>query len=116
MLAKAFWEDRSGDSAVKYAPGDAIPDDHPKREWLIKSGIAAPALDVVEDSNLDDVKVDVDDMHVPIDDAPALDVVEDSGKPKPTDSIEKHREYATKHGIDPKGLSRAQLVKAIRDL
>ena len=39
-----------------------------------------------------------------------------AGKPKPTDSIEKHREYATKHGIDPKGLSRAQLVKAIRDL
>lgn len=117
MLAKAHWEDRSGEQPVKYIPGDEIPDDHPKREWLLRSKIAVaeptsePDVSVVPDGDSD--APSDGSASVPDDDpAPAST---SGGKPKPTDSIEKHREYATKVGIDPKGLSRAQLIKAIKD-
>lgn len=123
MLAKAFWEDRSGNPAVKYAPGDEIPDDHPKRDWLLRSKIAAvveepaEAVDVADDQ---DDAVDVVDDDQAVDNTPADDVEEpvkaDTAKPKPTDSVDAHRNYLKARKIDTKGLTRQQMIKIIAGL
>lgn len=120
MLAKAFWEDRSGDPAVKYAPGDEIPDDHPKRDWLLRSKIAAVVEEPVEAVDVADDQDDVVDDDQAVDNTPADDVDEpvkvDTAKPKPTDSIDDHRAYLKARKIDTKGLTRAQMIKIIAGL
>lgn len=122
MLAKAFWEDRSGDPAVKYAPGDEIPDDHPKRDWLLRSKIAAVVEEPVKVDAADDQDdaVDVVDDAQDVDDTPVDDVEEpvkvDAAKPKPTDSVDAHRNYLKARKIDTKGLTRPQMIKIIAGL
>lgn len=37
-------------------------------------------------------------------------------KPKPTESVEKHRTYLASRGIETKGLNRAQMIKIISGL
>lgn len=120
MLAKAFWEDRSGDPVVKYTPGDEIPDDHPKREWLIRSGIAAVVEEPAEAVDVADDQDDAVDDAQDVDNTPADEVQEpvkvDTAKPKPTDSIDDHRAYLKARKIDTKGLTRAQMIKIIAGL
>ena len=38
------------------------------------------------------------------------------GKPKPTDSVDAHRVYLKSRKVDPKGMTRAQMIKAIAGL
>lgn len=123
MLAKAFWEDRSGNPSVKYSPGDEIPDDHPKRDWLLRSKIAVAVdepVKVAEVIDDQDDAVDVVDDDQAVDNTPADDVDEpvkvDTAKPKPTDSIDDHRAYLKARKIDTKGLTRAQMIKIIAGL
>lgn len=130
MLAIAFWEDYSKRPVVKYAPGDEIADDHPKRDWLLASGIAvdepeAPNPEPVAKPSSDEVPASDDagdqtdgeadngdaDPNPEPEAKPAPD-----GKPKPTDSVEAHRAYLKSRKIDPKGMSRPQMIKAIAGL
>lgn len=110
MLAVAHWEDRSGDRPVKYKPGDEVPDDHPKREWLLRSKIVKLAEDTPKQVKSKKVE--------PVDEKP--DEVEDPAtapeKPKPTDSVDAHRSYLKARKIDTKGLTRPQMIKIIAGL
>lgn len=110
MLAVAHWEDRSGGRPVKYKPGDEVPDDHPKREWLLRSKI----VKLVEDAP-DEVKLKKVD---PVEDTPdeVEEPVADPEKPKPTDSVDAHRNYLKARKIDTKGLTRPQMIKIIAGL
>lgn len=110
MLAKAFWDDRSGDRVVKYAPGDKISDSHPKRDWLIKSGIA---VEEVKASKPTKAKEPAKPKPEPVEDEP---VKAASKKPKPTDSAEAHRAYLKARKVETKGLTRAQMIKVIAGL
>lgn len=110
MLAKAFWDDRSGDRVVKYAPGDKISDSHPKRDWLIKSGIAVEEVKVSKPAK---AKEPVEPKSEPVEGEP---VKTDSKKPRPTDSAEAHRAYLKARKVDTKGLTRAQMIKVIAGL
>lgn len=110
MLAKAFWDDRGGDRVVKYAPGDKISDSHPRRDWLLKSGIAVEEVKV---SNPTKAKEPVEPKPEPVEDEP---VKADSKKPKPTDSAEAHRAYLKARKVETKGLTRAQMIKVIAGL
>lgn len=110
MLAKAFWNDTSGDRVVKYAPGDKISDSHPKRDWLIKSGIA---VEEVKASKPTKAKESAEPKPEPVEDEP---VKADSKKPKPTDSAEAHRAYLKARKVETKGLTRAQMIKVIAGL
>lgn len=107
MLAKAFWDDRSGDRVVKYAPGDKISDSHPRRVWLLKSGIAVEEVKPVK------AKEPAKPKPEPVEDEP---VKADSKKPKPTDSAEAHRAYLKARKVETKGLTRAQMIKTIAGL
>lgn len=107
MLAKAFWDDRSGDRVVKYAPGDKIADSHPRRDWLLKSGIA---VEEVKASKPTKAKEPVKAEPKPVKGEPAK---ADSKKPKPTDSAEAHRAYLKARKVETKGLTRAQMIKVI---
>lgn len=119
MIVKAFWQDRSGGKVVKYTPGDEIADDHPKRDWLLRSGIA---IDESKDSkpvkakskeSVNDEK-SAKTSEAPVnDEEPAKTSVD---KPKPTDSVDAHRAYLKSRKIDPKGMTRAQMIKAIAGL
>lgn len=119
MLAKAFWEDRSEDPAVKYAPGDEIPDDHAEREWLLRSGIAADVEESAGEPEAEDDQDAADDDQ-DVDDAPAEEDEEpvkvDTAKPKPTDSVDAHRDYLKARKIDIKGLTRPQMIKIVAGL
>ena len=115
MLAVAHWEDRSGDRPVKYKPGDEVPDDHPKREWLLRSKIVK-----LDEDTADDVKPEKVE---PVDDTPDEDTADeveepatDPKKPKPTDSVDAHRAYLKARKIDTKGLTRPQMIKIIAGL
>ena len=110
MLAKAFWDDRSGDRVVKYAPGDKISDSHPRRDWLIKSGIA---VEEVKASKSTKAKEPAKPKPEPVEDEP---VKAASKKPKPTDSAEAHRAYLKARKVETKGLTRAQMIKVIAGL
>lgn len=110
MLAKAFWDDRSGDRVVKYAPGDKISDSHPKRDWLLKSGIAVEEVKVSKPVK---AKEPAKPKPEPVEDEPAK---ADSKKPKPTDSVDAHRAYLKTRKVDTKGLTRAQMIKVIAGL
>lgn len=111
MLAKAFWNDTSGDRVVKYAPGDVIKDDHPKRDWLLKSGIAVE--EVKASKAKEPAKPTPKPAAEPVEDEPAK---ADSKKPKPTDSAEAHRAYLKARKVETKGLTRAQMIKVIAGL
>lgn len=109
MLAKAFWDDRSGDRVVKYAPGDKISDSHPRRDWLLKSGIAVEEVKATKAKETAKPAPKPE----PVEDEPAK---ADSKKPKPTDSAEAHRAYLKARKVETKGLTRAQMIKVIAGL
>lgn len=109
MLAKAFWDDRSGDRVVKYAPGDVISDSHPRRDWLLKSGIAVEEVKATKAKETAKPAPKPE----PVEDEP---VKADSKKPKPTDSAEAHRAYLKARKVETKGLTRAQMIKVIAGL
>jgi len=112
MIAKSFWIDRGGDRPVKYSPGDTIPDDHPKRAWLLKSGIAE-----TEQAQGKATPVATAKPEPKVEAAPEPKVEKRSPKkPLPTDSIEAQRAYLTDQGIETKGLTKPQMIKAIANL
>lgn len=109
MRAAAFWEDRAVDPVKKYTPGDEISDSHPKRDWLVRSGIAV-AEPVDDEPHVEQVASEVgrESEHVD-DDVPAAE----SSKPKPTDSVDAHRKWLKARGVDVRGLTRPQMIKVI---
>lgn len=110
MLAVAHWEDRSSGRPVKYKPGDEVPDDHPKREWLLRSKIVKlveDAPDEVKPKKVEPVEDTASEVEEP---------VADTEKPKPTDSVDAHRNYLKARKIDTKGLTRPQMIKIIAGL
>lgn len=112
MIAKSFWTDRGGERSVKYSPGDTIPDDHPKRAWLIKSGIAeteqvqGKAAPVAKAKPRPKVEAEPE---------PKVEK-RSSKKPLPTDSVDAQRAYLAEQGIETKGLSKPQMIKVIANL
>lgn len=109
MIAVDFWIDRDSEPVGKYSPGDVIPDDHPKRAWLLKSGIAR--VDSPEHVKSEPVKVEPK-----VEVKPEPKKVEVALTPKPTDSIDAWRSYLKDQGIESKGLSKPQMIKAISNL
>lgn len=114
MLAKAHWEDRGSNPVVKYRPGDTIPDDHPKRDWLLNSGIASgdvegdPVVEVADDA---EPEREPEAEAVEPEPVPEGDV----SRPKQAASTEDWRAYGESQGINTKGLSKQQIIAATRD-
>lgn len=111
MLAKAHWEDRSGEQSVKYTPGDEIPDDHPKREWLLHSGIAVATSEVAE--VVDDAEPETSQETPAVEPEPAPEG--GPARPKQAASTEDWRDYGESMGVNTKGLSKQQIIAATRE-
>jgi len=116
MLVKAYWQDRRGDKVVKYAPGDVIPDDHPKRDWILRSGIAIEEKPESAKAARSEKSEEHEEETVEYSSSDETPVKEAAEKPKPTDSVDAHRAYLKARKIDPKGMTRAQMIKAIAGL
>lgn len=127
MIASMVWEDRGGVRPVKYRPGDVIPDDHPRRAWLLRYGIAVVEEDPVESVELpaaagDDVDADPvesDGDADPVesaddeDDTDPVDPVDENGRPRKTAPVAAWRKYADAQGLPTKGLDKQQIIAAL---
>lgn len=138
MIASMVWEDRGGVRPVKYRPGDVIPDDHPRRAWLLRYGIAVvekpvepvePPAAADGDGDADPVESDGDvDPVEPIesdgdvdpvesaddeDDTDPVDPVDENGRPRKTAPVAAWRKYADAQGLPTKGLNKQQIIAAL---
>lgn len=129
MIASMVWEDRSGVRPVKYRPGDVIPDDHPRRAWLLRYGIAvvekpvepveAPVeADGEADPEVEPVEADgdgdpVESDDVEDDDTDPVGPVEADGRPRKTAPVAAWRKYADAQGLPTKGLNKQQIIAAL---
>lgn len=89
-----------------HQPGDTITVDEPTAEWLQRTGATAP--EPVPEPELDTPD---DPDPAPAPEAPA----KTSKRPARTAPVATWRAYAEAHGIDPKGLTKAEIIAATRD-
>lgn len=133
MIASMVWEDRGGVRPVKYRPGDVIPDDHPRRAWLLRYGIAVveegpvepvDPVESVQPPAVADGDVDVDPVESdgdadPVesaddeDDTDPVDLIDENGRPRKTASVAAWRKFADAQGLPTKGLSKQQIIAAL---
>lgn len=116
LTARVLWIAREDGRSVRYRPGDLIPDDHPKRDWLIRHNIA-------EDSSAEPVEDAAEDVSDQETDEPVEDAAEavsdqetdepDEERPARAASVAAWRAYAETRGIDPKKMSKQELIAAL---
>jgi hypothetical protein len=110
LTARVSWPSAGeGGRTIWYRPGDQIPEDHPKRDWLLRRGIAVdgelhPAPAAAPDS--------VEPKHAAPE--PVSDVEPEVKRPARAASVDMWRSYAVALGIDPKGLSKQEIIAATR--
>lgn len=105
------WKTREDDRWVSYKPGDALPEDHPKLDWLVKNRI-------VLDPDTEPVKVTVEQPVAapePHADAPdEEDLRGDVKRPPKVANRDRWDAYARSQGVDPsKFKSKDELIAAL---
>ena len=105
------WKTREGGRWVTYAPGDALPENHPRHDWLVKNRI-------VLDPDAEPVKVTVEKPVAapePHADAPdEEDLKGDVKRPPKVANRDRWDEYARAQGVDPsKFKSKEELIAAL---
>lgn len=111
LTARVSWPSVEDGRTVWYRPGDQIPEDHPKREWLIRRGIAVDG-DITPDRPAKPAAPKVESTPNPgVDEEPV-----ESGpvKPKRAASVDAWRTYAEAQGVDVKGMSKQEIIAATR--
>jgi hypothetical protein len=110
LTARIAWPSREDGRTVWYRPGDQIPEDHPKRDWLLRSGIA---VDADLQPAPEPTPAPAPEPKHAVSDAPAPDCPSVK-RPAKAASIDSWRTYAVARGIDPKGMSKKDLIAALR--
>ena len=101
-----------------HQPGDTITVDEPTAEWLRRTGATAPdpSLETAPATAPEPVpELDTPELDTPDDPdpAPAPEApAKTSKRPARTAPVATWRAYAEAHGIDPKGLTKAELIAA----
>lgn len=94
---------------VWYRPGDQIPEDHPRRDWLLRRGIAVDVDLVVPPIPVTETVPDP--KHAAPVETPPESAVKKPAKAAPLASWQA---YAVGCGIDPKGMTKQELIAAVR--
>ena len=110
MIARRAWLDRSVSPFRQYWPGDEIPDDHPKVRWLRATGAAGD--DVSEPESVDEPVEPV--VEETPEQGPEPEPESSEDRPRNAAPLDEWRKYAAAQGIDPKGLSKAELQAATK--
>lgn len=100
IIARAIWKDvvHSNDT---YHPGDEIPADHPKIDWLLRSGIATKEGQHRAPKATPTPKVEEPKA------APARREVK---RPSKAAKLAVWQDYARSQGLDPKKMTREDLI------
>ena len=96
-----------------HQPGDTITVDEATAEWLRRTGAAAPepSLETTPATAPEPVPEPELDTPDDPDPAPAPEApAKTSGRPARTAPVATWRAYAEAHGIDPKGLTKAEII------
>ena len=98
-----------------HQPGDTITVDETTAEWLRRTGAAAPepSLETTPATAPEPVPEPELDTPDDPDPAPAPETpAKTSERPRKTAPVATWRAYAEAHGIDPKGLTKAEIIAA----
>ena len=90
-----------------HQPGDTVDVDQATAEWLQRTGATAP------DSSIETAPATAPELDTPDDPdpAPAPEApAKTSKRPARTAPVATWRAYAEAHGIDPKGLTKAEII------
>lgn len=115
VLQKSYRVSRYGPIS---GPGQVVEIDDAKAERLLALGVFALPVDVAAEAESDGGvgSVPADDVPDDVVEEPADDVGGGIPKPKPTEKVDAQRAYLEAAGVDPKGLTRAQMIKVIKDM
>ncbi|MFD5869159.1 hypothetical protein ACFWGD_11220 [Corynebacterium sp. NPDC060344] len=101
-----------------HQPGDTVDVDNATAEWLRRTGAAAPEPSL-ETTLAAAPELDPErELETPADPEPALADEAPAAvpeRPRKAAPVATWRAYAVHHGIDPKGLSKAEIIAATKD-
>lgn len=101
-----------------HQPGDTITVDEPTAEWLRRTGATAPdaSIKTAPATAPEPVPEPEHDTPDDPDPAPAPEApAKTSKRPARTAPVATWRAYAEAHGIDPKGLTKAEIIAVTKD-
>lgn len=115
LILRKHWRPVVGGRVVRYVPGDELSEGHPKRDWLVRHGIAVEAGDSAPHLG-DPVEPDEapEDAQEAAQDGPEADVQDadapEAKRPPKVAKLEMWQSYAKTQGVNPKGLTKDEII------